>query len=168
MTIRQAAAVDVGSIQAIIMHHASLGRMLPRSADLIRNSIETYVVAEADGRVIGCGSLQLYSSSLAEICCLATAPGVEGKGVGREIVNSLKARAAEGSIARVFALTLVPEFFEKLGFRATAPGDIPEKVWKDCVMCPRYGFCQEVAMVIELGSPATANQIMYTGAISGR
>lgn len=153
MIIRPAGIADVESITAIIMHHAALGRMLPRSSDLIRTSLDTYVVAESDNQVVGCGSLQAYSDSLAEICCLATAPGVHGRGVGRELVHALTRRASEAGISKVFALTLVPGFFRKLGFQATAPTDIPEKIWRDCVTCPRYGFCQEVAMVIEL--PAT-------------
>jgi amino-acid N-acetyltransferase len=47
-------------------------------------------------------------------------------------------------------MTLAPAFFEKMGFRTVEHKDVPMKVWKDCVACPKYGNCDEIAMVLDL------------------
>jgi amino-acid N-acetyltransferase len=62
----------------------------------------------------------------------------------------LIARARTEEISRVFALTLSPGFFSKMGFKTVAHTDLPLKIRKDCVACPRYGNCDEIAMVLDL------------------
>jgi amino-acid N-acetyltransferase len=109
-----------------------------------------YVVADMDGDVIGCGGLQQYSSESAEIYGLATASGRSPQGTGRALVQALIDKAREANIAKVFAMTLAPGFFEKMGFHAVSHADVPLKVWKDCVACPKFGNCDEIAMMLEL------------------
>lgn len=58
---------------SIISHHASRGLMLPRSAGALAAALDSYLVADADGRIVGCGGLDRYSQESAEICGLATA-----------------------------------------------------------------------------------------------
>jgi amino-acid N-acetyltransferase len=57
----------------------------------------------------------------------------------------------------VFALTLEPKFFEKLGFSTVERGDLPMKVWSDCARCPKQQECDEVAVAKTLeGTPQAA------------
>jgi amino-acid N-acetyltransferase len=148
--VRSAESHDVERIASIIAHHAVQGVMLPRSLAAVSAALETYVVADEAGKVIGCGGLDVYTTARAEIYGLATAPEGAPPGTGKAIVQALVDRARKKRIANVFALTLAPEFFSKLGFRTVTHNDLPQKVWKDCVACPKYGNCDEIAMVLNL------------------
>jgi amino-acid N-acetyltransferase len=150
MTIREAQPQDVHEMVRIIAHHAAQGLMLPRSAAALSAALPCYVVADAGGQVVGCGGLERYTDDSAEIYGLATSPGNSHAGTGRALVEALIARARSESISKVFALTLAPGFFSKMGFKTVEHRDLPLKVWKDCVACPKYGNCDEIAMVLEL------------------
>jgi amino-acid N-acetyltransferase len=150
MNIRQAEPHDVQQMVRIIAHYASQGLMLPRSVSSLTNAIQYYVVADSAGEVIGCGGLQQYTDDSAEIYGLATTPEGSPPGTGRAIVEALIRRARDESIQKVFALTLVPGFFAKLGFKNVEHRDLPLKVWKDCVACPKFGNCDEIAMLLDL------------------
>lgn len=150
MIVRAAHHDDIQTMVRIIAHHASRGLMLPRSASALAASLDTYVVADADGEVVGCGGLHSYTADLAELCALATAPENSPEGTGRALVDALVERARTDSISRVFALTLAPGFFTKMGFKTVEHRELPLKVWTDCVACPKYGNCDEIAMVLEL------------------
>jgi amino-acid N-acetyltransferase len=150
MNIRQAEPQDVQQMVRIISHYASQGLMLPRSVNSLTNALDYYVVADDGGEVVGCGGLQQYTDDSAEIYGLATTPEGSPPGTGRAIVEELIKRAREESVHKVFALTLVPGFFSKLGFKNVEHRDLPLKVWKDCVACPKFGNCDEIAMLLEL------------------
>ena len=157
MTIRPAADHDVDAISQIIMHHAAEGLLLPRSKSAINASLPGYLVADDGGRILACGALHRYSGDLAEICGLATAPGVAGKGTGSAIVRALIEVARSHDLSKVFALTLVPQFFEKLGFRSIPHETLPQKIWKDCIACPKFGACNEIAVLMEIANEGTAS-----------
>lgn len=150
MNIRQAEQHDVERIVRIIGHYASEGLMLPRSHGAITTALADYLVADLNGDVIGCGGLEQYSNDSAEIYGLATAPGQPHSGTGRAIVQALIEKARSEKISQVFALTLAPGFFQKMGFRTVEHKALPLKVWKDCIACPKYGNCDEIAMVLDL------------------
>ena len=150
MKVRSAHIQDVDRIASIITHHAVQGVMLPRSVAALSASLDTYVVADEAGQVVGCGGLDVYTPESAEIYGLATAPEGSPPGTGKAIVQALVARARKRKIGKVFALTLAPGFFSKLGFKTVGHTDLPLKVWKDCVACPKYGNCDEIAMVLDL------------------
>jgi amino-acid N-acetyltransferase len=148
--IRPAAQEDVHTMVRIISHYASEGLMLPRSHGALAEALPNYLVADIDGDVIGCGGLEQYSNDSAEIYGLATAPETPHHGTGSAIVQALIQKARAEKISQVFALTLAPGFFQKMGFRTVEHKDLPMKVWKDCVSCPKYGNCDEIAMVLDL------------------
>jgi len=150
MKIREAQPQDVEQIVRIIAHHAAQGLMLPRSASALNAALPNYIIADSGGRVVGCGGLEKYTDDSAEIYGLATTPEGSPPGTGRAIVEALIARARAQSISKVFALTLAPGFFSKMGFKTVEHRDLPLKVWKDCIACPKFGNCDEIAMVLEL------------------
>ena len=150
MTIRPAQHEDIDTIVRIIGGYASDGLMLPRSHNGITAALPDYVVADVAGHVVGCGGLQQYSNDSAEIYGLATAAKTSPAGTGTAIVQALVDKARTEQIAKVFAMTLAPRFFEKMGFHSVPHSEVPLKVWKDCVACPKFGNCDEIAMVLEL------------------
>jgi amino-acid N-acetyltransferase len=150
MKIRPAEHADINTIVRIIAHYASQGLMLPRSHAAMAGNLPGYLVADLDGEVVGCGGLEPYSAEVAEIYGLATAPENSPRGTGSAIVQALIDKARSEKLSRVFALTLAPRFFEKMGFKTVEHKDLPMKVWRDCVACPKYGNCDEIAMVLDL------------------
>ena len=44
-------------------------------------------------------------------------------------------------------LTYVADFFRKMGFQEVERGELPLKVWKDCVRCPKFQCCDEIAVM---------------------
>ena len=150
MTIRPAAQSDVEAMCRIIGRYAAQGIMLPRSRSGLLDSLQQYMVAEVDGTVVGCGGLQPYTSSCAEIFGLATSEDQSPRGTGTALVDALVENARSNNLSQVFALTLAPGFFEKMGFRTVPHSDLPMKVWKDCIACPKFGNCDEIAMVRDL------------------
>ena len=150
MTIRPAERQDIDTIVRMIAHYASQGLMLPRSHVALQEALGNYLVADVNGEVIGCGGLDQYTTDTAEIFGLATAPAKSIRGTGSAIVQALIEKARSKKISNLFALTLAPAFFEKMGFRIVEQKDLPMKVWKDCVACPKYGNCDEIAMMLNL------------------
>lgn len=150
MKIRAATHNDVPSMVRLIGHYASEGLMLPRSSNAVTASLPEYIVADLDGEIVGCGALQQYSDDSAEIYGLATDPKCSPRGTGTALVEALIQKARSESIARVFAMTLAPGFFLRMGFHTVQHRNVPLKVWKDCVACPKYGNCDEIAMLLEV------------------
>ena len=148
--IRQATERDVQPIADVVTANARHGQLLPRSAENIRASLRTWMVAEVDGRVVGIGSLLDMSPTLVEVRSLAVLPAYRSYGIGGLLVCDLVERARIRGIPTVFALTRAVPFFERLGFVVTATERFPEKVWKDCVICPLRERCDEIAVVLEL------------------
>jgi amino-acid N-acetyltransferase len=62
-------------------------------------------------------------------------------------VEACVARARDLGIAKVYTLTLVPGFFERLGFYQVDKGTLHIKVWYECYRCPKFAACDEIAMV---------------------
>ena len=150
MIVRAAHSEDIQTMVRIIAHHAAQGVMLPRSASALAATLNSYVVADLGGEVIGCGGLHQYTTDTAELIAVATAPENSPDGTGRALVDALIERARVDHITRVFALTLAPGFFTKMGFHTVEHRELPLKVWTDCVACPKYGNCDEIAMVLDL------------------
>jgi amino-acid N-acetyltransferase len=148
--VRPAAEADVQAIADVVNQHARLGQLLPRGADNIRDSLANWLVAEVDDTIVGIGSLLAMSPTLVEIRSLAVLPAYRKLGVGALLVRELVERARERGIPTVFALTRAVPFFERQGFVVTATERFPEKVWKDCMICPLRERCDETAVVLEL------------------
>lgn len=152
LIIRPATLADAPGIAALVNVGEREGQLLPRSLDSIRASISDWIVATDDERVIGCGSLVEMGPTLSEVRSLAIAPAYRKHGIGVKIVEALIQEARERRVPAVFALTRAVLFFEKLGFRISEKENFPEKVWRDCSVCPVQFACDEVAMVKSVNS----------------
>jgi amino-acid N-acetyltransferase len=62
-------------------------------------------------------------------------------------VKALLKEADQQQISRVCLFTRIPDFFARLGFVVSVREELPDKIFKDCLACPRLHCCDEVAMV---------------------
>lgn len=152
LTIRKAKLIDAQAIAELVNLGEREGQLLPRSIESIRASIDDWIIALDADRIVGVGSLLEMGNTLSEIRSLAVAPAYRKHGIGAQIVNALIDLARERKIPTVFALTRAVLFFEKLGFHITDKENFPEKVWRDCSICPVQFACDEVAVVKSVDS----------------
>ena len=148
--IRPARATDVEAMQELINGYAREDRMLERSRDFLVEHVRDFFVADDDGRLLGCCALAVLTPDLAEIRSLAVAGEASGRGVGRALVAACADEARRLGLRRIFALTLVPGFFERCGFTLTSLGRLPEKSSSECPVCPKRFACDEQALVMHL------------------
>jgi amino-acid N-acetyltransferase len=146
LSTRSAILPDVERIHAIMQPYAEKGTLLPRSIPELCENVRDFVVAENDGRVIGCGALHLYGMHLAEIRSIAVVPEAKGLGAGRRLVEALLKEADRHHATCVCLFTRIPEFFAHLGFSVASRAELPDKIYKDCVHCPNLLCCDETAM----------------------
>lgn len=131
VAIRPACMADIPQIADLLETYARLGLVLPRPIGMLYRHMREFLVAVEGERVIGCGSLRLYSPVLAEVCALAVAESCRGRSVGRRIVEALVEQARAFGVRRVFAMTLQESFFNRLGFRTVPMTEVPEKIEAD-------------------------------------
>ena len=141
---------DARAIFALVDLWAQRGEMLERPLGEIYEAIRDFKVARAGAEVAGCGALHVMGPDLAEIRSLAVAEAQQGRGVGAAIVEACVEEGRALGIERVFALTYRPGFFERQGFVLANVMDFPEKVWNECVRCPFFSNCREIAVVRDL------------------
>ncbi len=147
---RKAQIADVTAIQRLINEHAETGKMLARSLSELYENLRDFCVMDGPGGVAGCCALHISWDDLAEVRSLAVDAGSQGKGVGRALVAACVSEARQLGIKRVFALTREPDFFQRVGFAVTSVDHMPRKVWGDCIHCPKFPECDEVAVVLDL------------------
>ena len=147
MILRKARISDVDGMAALINFYAEKGKMLYRTIPSLYQKIRDYSVIEKDGAVIGIGGLHILWKDLAEICSLAIDPHYVKNGLGTALVHRLYREGRKLKIAQVFALTYQPGFFEKCGFTRIDKESLPQKVWMECVNCPKFPNCDETALI---------------------
>ena len=147
MRTRRATISDVAAIHALVAHYAAQGLLLPREAEEIRASIGNFMVQEDDHRIVSCLSLESYGADLAEIRSIAVEPENRGRGLGARLIASALAEARRRGIARVFAVTHAPQFFERQGFAAATRQSLTEKIERDCRTCSKRHRCELSAVV---------------------
>lgn len=144
---RRAKLEDVEPLFQMIDGYAQRGIMLPRSREVLSRQLNDFVVTEIDGLVVGCGSLCRLGEELVEIRSLGISEGYKGRGLGSLLVAQLVEEAKSLGIPKVMALTYEVSFFLKNGFEVVEKDIFPEKVWTDCIHCPKQHACDEIAVL---------------------
>jgi amino-acid N-acetyltransferase len=147
LTLRKATMGDIHALLNLINDYAANGIMLPRTEFEMSENIRDFSIAFMGERLAGCGALHFYTPTSGEVRSLAVDPLLKTRGVGRRIVEALEREAVENQLHAIFAFTYVPDFFRKVGLREVERGELPLKVWKDCLRCPKFQCCDEIAMV---------------------
>jgi amino-acid N-acetyltransferase len=156
INVRRARLADIPRMMPLLDRYAQQAEILPRSEEDLYRSIREWVVAESEIKIVGMGSLLIMDRNLAEIRSLVIDPTCQGQGIGRRLVDLLLAEARSLELTRIFALTRQPGFFLKLGFELTRIEKLPRKVRRDCVFCPKFHACDEVAVLMHLNHPVIA------------
>jgi len=144
---RNATLPDAERVHALISAYSGDGTLLPRTLPEVCENIRDFVVLLDGGAIIGCGALHLYGTHLAEIRSITVSPAVQGKGGGGLLVKALLSEAKRHQVKCICLFTRKPEFFARQGFAVAQREDLPDKLYKDCHVCPRLHRCDEVAMV---------------------
>jgi len=147
MTIRKALMRDIPGILKLINDYARQGIMLPRNEFELSEGIRDFTVLYDGEKLLGCAALHFYGPTMAEVRSLAVAPESKGTGAGRLLMESLEREAREYDLDALFAFTYVPGFFSRLGYLEVDRGELPLKAWKDCLRCPKFQACDEIAVL---------------------
>jgi amino-acid N-acetyltransferase len=150
MIIRKAKINDAVNIQNIVNYYADKDKMLPRSLNEIYENVRDFWVCEDNGSIVGCIALHVTWEDLAEIKSLAVKEEYTKRGIGRDLMNQCTEDAKKLGVKKVFALSYVPEYFKKFGFKEVAKEKLPHKIWNECIKCPKFPNCGEVALLYNI------------------
>jgi len=151
--LRKATIQDVASIHSLLLQFSRQGVLLPRSfSELYRHLRDFFVLVDnQDPGLKGCCALSITWENLAEIRSLVVVAEAQRQGWGRRLVDTCLSEAITLGIYRVFTLTYQTDFFAYLGFKEVDKEELPQKVWSDCLSCPKFpDCCDEVAMLMDL------------------
>jgi amino-acid N-acetyltransferase len=154
LVVEPARVDDVADIHALITVFADRDEMLHRPLNEIYENLRNFYVVRVGGEFAGCAALHIWWHDIAEVQSVAVREDSQLKGLGYRLVSACLDEARQLGIARVFALTYKPGFFERLGFSVANVAEFPRKVWNQCYRCPKFPSCNEIAVSIDLDIPA--------------
>jgi len=148
--VRKAAPLDASGIAALLAGYAEKGALLPRPVEEVLETIrDFFVIADDTQGVLACSALRIYDDRLAEVRSIAVQPDSVRHGLGRLLLAACEEDARAYGVQKVFALTYVPEFFERNGYTRLPKEDLPQKIWRDCFRCTLFPNCGEIAVIKE-------------------
>ena len=106
------------AIRSLIDRYVEDGTLLPRDESFIVAKSDDFIVAEENGKVLGCVHLDEYAPSLAELRSLAVDSAAQGRGVGRALVHATEELARRRGCATLFAVSNDESFFNRFGYAA--------------------------------------------------
>lgn len=148
--IRKPKLTEIAEMKNLLDIAAEEGQVLSRRlAEMLENARDFHVYVDENG-VGGLAALHIDLVDLAEVRSVVVSKDRRGKGIGRKLVEAALAEARRLDIARVYAFTRIPDFFQQLGFTPVDRAELPYKAFKDCLQCPLFPGCDETAWVREL------------------
>jgi amino-acid N-acetyltransferase len=169
LLFRRARPSDTRAILNLINHYSTKGLMLPRSFAQVVEKIRDFVVATEENPtetvIKGVVALHVVGEELAEVRSLAVEESLQGKGIGKKLLQTCVDDAREMRLHKIFTLTYQTDFFSKLGFEKVEKLTLPQKIWGDCVHCAKFSDCDEIAMLlnINVGDPPPRRQDAKSG-----
>jgi len=120
-TIRRASVQDLGAIETLLSDNN-----LP--LDGVREALPSFLVAEADGRVIGVVGME-YCGEYGLLRSTAVDAAWRNRGIARRLIEQIIAHAeARGTRALYLLTTTAERYFPSFGFQATAREAVPEEI----------------------------------------
>jgi len=145
--VEKAKISDVTQIHKLINGFAEKGLMLARPLSELYESIRDFYVIRERDEIIACAALHIAWSDLAEIRSVAVAEDQQRKGLGAKLVAACLQEAKSLGIDAVFCFTYQPQFFKSQQFADIDKMELPRKVWSDCLRCPKFPNCDEIALI---------------------
>ena len=150
-SVRRARMSDVDQIHNLVSFWADKGEILPRSRDNIIHDVQNFVVAEINGKLVGCASLYIYEKGLAEIRSVVIEQDCHKQGQGQALVQYLLEFAHQMELLDIIVLTYIPNYFERLGFNLIDKSSLAENIIEDSEPSPHKDPNDEVAMKYTVG-----------------
>jgi amino-acid N-acetyltransferase len=121
ITLRQANAGDLDRVSELLND-----ARLPLEG--VSDCIDGFIVAESDGSLIGSVAIERHGE-FALLRSAAVSHDYRGKGIGRELVDAIIARAESEGVKAIYLLTTTAEsYFPGFGFtivdRSLVPGEL--------------------------------------------
>jgi len=148
--IRKAGIKDIKAMQALINSFAKKDLMLPRSLNELYETVRDFWVYEEKKKIVGCCALHISWDDLAEVKALAVKKERQHKGIGTHLVLACIEEARALGAKKLFVLTYKPGYFKKFGFARIDHAELPHKIWVECIHCPKFPNCQEIALIKRL------------------
>lgn len=151
LVLRKAKMSDVKRMHSMLLASASEGWLLARSLTQIYSHLRDFFVLDPGyGKpIVGCVALSITWDDIAEVRSLILSEDYRSLGLGRRLVDACIEEARDLGLHKVFTLTYQVDFFGKLGFNEVSKDTLPQKVWADCIHCPKFPECDETAMLFE-------------------
>jgi amino-acid N-acetyltransferase len=127
-------------IHAMLEPYVQRGILLGKDIVVLYEATQQFLVAEADGELIGCGALHVMWDDLGEVRTLLVSDGWVRHGVGRAIVEQLEANARDLGLTRLFCLTFEVDFFTRRGFSPIGEQVVDPDVYSQLVRSPDAGI----------------------------
>ncbi len=121
--VRPATRDDVAALEGLIAEFVTANRLLPRTQNELDDLLAFGFVAYEEDRLVGFAALEIYSSKLAEVRSLAVIPAMQGRGLGKRLVDKCVELAKKRNVLEVMAITSSEGFFQSCGFDFTLPGE---------------------------------------------
>ena len=123
---------------------------MPIPLDILYRAIRNYFICLIEEKIIGICSILFYNEDLAEIRTLLVDKDYRYLHIGEKLVFACIQEGKLYGVKNVFCLTLVPDFFRRIGFRDYAKEKLPLKIFKDCLSCSKYDNCDEEALILKI------------------
>ena len=141
-SIRPARTSDVVEIRAICEPLVEKRILLGKELVELYESIQEFVVAESEGKVVGCGALHVIWQDLAEVRTVAVDLEHHRHGIGAAILRELLERARLLGIHRVFCLTFETKFFASHGFEPISDVPVDPQTYAELVRSNDEGVAE--------------------------
>ncbi|MCR2802093.1 MULTISPECIES: amino-acid N-acetyltransferase [unclassified Microbacterium] len=141
-TVRAARTSDVRGIMAMLEPYVQRRILLGKDIVVLFESVQQFVVAEADGELVGCGALHVMWEDLGEVRTLIVVDEWLHRGVGRAIVDRLEDDARALGLSRLFCLTFEVDFFRARGFAPIGEHIVDPDVYWQLLRSPDEGIAE--------------------------
>jgi len=151
LKVRKAVVKDAEFIQEIIKKYSVQADLVVKSlADIYTQLRDYFILEDEKGAPAGVIALHVYWENLGEIRSFVILEKYRGKGGGKLLIDAAVSEARSLGLKEIFALTKIPDFFRREGFKDIAKKQLPHKIWKDCFNCPKFPDCDEEAITLKL------------------
>lgn len=131
--VRQMQQTDIPSVLAIMRPFIESGKLLPRTEQMLSETLQDYIVYEIDGVVHACAALHFYDDGQAEIAAVAVDENYAHMGIGPKLMDNLIDQAEQAQSESIFIMTTQAiDWFEQLGFEEDVIDSLPaerRKLW---------------------------------------
>ena len=119
---------EVSEVLRVMKPFVDKNILLPRTEDMIEESLNDFIVFEIDGAVHASCALHVYPDGVGEIAAVAVDSAYSHLGVGPKMIEFLCERAKKMGLKKIFVLTTrTSDWFMGMGFEEGVVSDLPEK-----------------------------------------